>query len=55
MGIAKDAVSGIATFVVMMADMEDLNAGPAILLGFALVVLSFLICKLYDRIKSKNE
>lgn len=46
---------GTATFVVMMADMEDLNAGPAILLGFAFVVLSVLICKLYDRIKSKSE
>lgn len=44
---------GTATFVVMMADMDDLNAGPAILLGFMFVVLSVLISKLYDSIKSK--
>ncbi len=43
---------GTATFVVMMADMDDLKAGPAILLGFAFVVLSVLICKLYDKVKS---
>ena len=44
---------GTATFVVMMADIDDLQAGPAILLGFAFIVLSVLISKLYDRIKSR--
>ena len=44
---------GTATFVVMMADMDDLSAGSAILLGFTFAVLSVLISILYDRIKSK--
>lgn len=44
---------GTATFVVMMADIDDLNAGCSILLGLVFVVLSVLISKLYDRIKAK--
>ncbi len=41
---------GTATFVVMMADIDDLSTAPAILLGFAFVILSVLISKLYDKV-----
>ena len=44
---------GTATFVVMMADIDDLSAAHAILLGFAFVILSVLISRLYDSIKLK--
>lgn len=43
---------GTASFVVMMADLDDLKAGPAILVGIVFVVLSVLISRLYDRIRS---
>lgn len=41
---------GTATFIVMMADIDDLRAAPALLLGFAFVILSVLISKLYDKV-----
>ena len=44
---------GTVTFVVMMADIDALKAGPSIILGFVLVVLSVFISKLYDRIQVK--
>lgn len=41
---------GTATFIVMMADIDDLRAAPTLLLGFAFVILSVLISKLYDKV-----
>lgn len=46
---------GTATFVVMMAGINDLGVAPAILLGFAFIILSVLISKLYDSIKLKTK
>lgn len=44
---------GTATFIVMMADIDDLNAPVSIALGFVFVVMSVLISKLCNLIKSK--
>lgn len=45
---------GTATFIVMMADIDDLNAPVSIALGFVFVIMSVLISKLCDIIKSKR-
>ena len=46
---------GTATFIVMMVDIDDLNVPVSIVLGFVFVVMSVLISKLCDLIKSKMK
>ena len=46
---------GTATFVAMMAGIDELSAAAAISLGIAFVILSVLISRLYDSIKLKKR
>ena len=45
---------GTATFIVMMLDLDDLNAAASILMGFVFVVLSVVISKIYVKLCDKS-